>query len=157
MRKTKTNAKIKTNKTAKNNKTIKNYSKGNNNYSREYILIYCLEILNTIKIYHWKTHEYSNHKATDELYSELNEKIDTFIEVLIGKNGKRITINQKSMKVNDFDNSNKFKIYIENIKKYFINMTTSKNINVSNDSDLLSIRDEILETLNKFTYLLTLK
>ena len=31
---------------------------------------YFLQMLNTIKIYHWKTTDYSTHKATDELYSE---------------------------------------------------------------------------------------
>ena len=31
-----------------------------------------LEMLLIIKMYHWKTNRYSSHKATDELYSDLN-------------------------------------------------------------------------------------
>ena len=49
-----------------------------------------LEILMIIKIYHWKTNEYSAHKATDELYSSLNEHMDNFVEIWLGKNNKKL-------------------------------------------------------------------
>lgn len=140
----------------KSNKTRKNFS--NKNYSRENIIVLCLQILNNVKLYHWKTMKYSEHKATDELYDELNGKIDEFVEVLIGKDGKRINLSgKKSVKLDDFNNSSAFKNYIERSKKYLINMTNSKNISTPENSDLLNIRDEILGILNKFTYLLTLK
>jgi hypothetical protein len=138
--------------TNKMNKTRKN------NYSRENIIILCLEMLNTVKLYHWKTMKYAEHKATDDLYGDLNDKIDEFVEVLMGKNGQRINLSgKKSLKLQDFDSSNTFKNYIEKAKKYLISMTNSKNIGTSENSDLLNIRDEILGILNKFTYLLTLK
>lgn len=138
--------------TNKMNKTRKN------NYSRENIIILCLEMLNTVKLYHWKTMKYAEHKATDDLYGDLNDKMDEFVEVLMGKNGQRINLSgKKSLKLQDFDSSNSFKNYIEKAKKYLISMTNSKNIGTSENSDLLNIRDEILGILNKFTYLLTLK
>jgi hypothetical protein len=138
--------------TNKMNKTKKN------NYSRENIIILCLEMLNTVKLYHWKTMKHSEHKATDDLYSELNDKIDEFVEVLMGKDGKRIHLSgKKSIKLDDLNNLSALKKYIENTKKYLINMTNSKNIGTPENSDLLNIRDEILGILNKFTYLLTLK
>jgi hypothetical protein len=138
--------------TNKMNKTKKN------NYSRENIIILCLEMLNTVKLYHWKTMKYAEHKATDDLYGDLNDKIDEFVEVLMGKDGQRINLyGKKSLKLQDFDSSNAFKNYIEKAKKYLISMTNSKNIGTSENSDLLNIRDEILGILNKFTYLLTLK
>ena len=138
--------------TNKMNKTRKN------NYSRENIIILCLEMLNTVKLYHWKTMKYAEHKATDDLYDDLNGKIDEFVEVLMGKNGQRINLSgKKSLKLQDFDSSNAFKNYVEKAKKYLISMTNSKNIGTSENSDLLNIRDEILGILNKFTYLLTLK
>lgn len=138
--------------TNKMNKTRKN------NYSRENIIILCLEMLNTVKLYHWKTMKYAEHKATDDLYGDLNDKMDEFVEVLMGKNGQRINLSgKKSLKLQDFDSSNVFKNYIEKAKKYLISMTNSKNIGTSENSDLLNIRDEILGILNKFTYLLTLK
>ena len=48
------------------------------------ITIVFMEILMIVKLYHWKTHSYATHKATDELYSKLNDNIDHFIEVLLG-------------------------------------------------------------------------
>lgn len=51
--------------------------------SAEYILRF-LEMLNTIKIYHWSTLSYPTHKATDELHSKMSELIDSFIEIYIG-------------------------------------------------------------------------
>lgn len=129
-----------------------------NNYSRENIIVLCLEMLNTVKLYHWKTIKYAEHKATDELYDDLNGKIDAFVEVLMGKDGSRINLfGKKSLKLQDFNNSNSFKLYIEKAKKYLVKMTESKNIGTTENSDLLNIRDEILGILNKFTYLLTLK
>jgi hypothetical protein len=139
------------------NKTKKNFSNGNN-YSHKNIVILCLEILNNVKLYHWKTLKHSEHKATDDLYGNLNDKIDEFIEVLIGKDGQRINLSgKKSIKIYDFNNLLAFKNYIEKAKKYLINMTNSKNMGAPENSDLLNIRDEILGILNKFTYLMTLK
>ena len=49
-----------------------------------------LELLNHVKLYHWNTHVYSVHKSTDELYKNLDENIDKFVEVFLGKNKIRI-------------------------------------------------------------------
>ena len=38
-----------------------------------------------IKLYHWNTNSYSNHKATDKLFKKLLEFIDCFIESYLGK------------------------------------------------------------------------
>jgi hypothetical protein len=43
-----------------------------------------LELLNTIKIYHWSTLSYPTHKATDELHTKLSALVDSFIEIYIG-------------------------------------------------------------------------
>jgi hypothetical protein len=45
-----------------------------------------------IKLYHWGTLSYATHKATDDLYAKLNVNIDSFVEVMIGKDGKRIDL-----------------------------------------------------------------
>ena len=34
-----------------------------------------------IKLYHWQTHSYSRHKATDEVIENLDKNIDEFVEV----------------------------------------------------------------------------
>ena len=42
-------------------------------------------------------------------------------------------------------------------QKFMINMTNDKSLNISSNSDLMNVKDEILGDLNKFTYLLTFK
>jgi len=74
-------------------KTQKNRIPPNNPFSQNshtrHIVKIFMEILNMVKLYHWKTRSYAQHKATDELYSKLNEDIDKFIEILLGKTGIR--------------------------------------------------------------------
>ena len=44
-----------------------------------------LIMLNTVKLYHWKTTSYATHKATDDLYAKIGDLIDHFVEVMLGK------------------------------------------------------------------------
>lgn len=46
-------------------------------------ILFFLELLNTIKIYHWSTLSYPTHKATDELHGKMSELVDSFIEIYI--------------------------------------------------------------------------
>jgi DNA-binding ferritin-like protein len=43
------------------------------------ITVVFLEMLLMIKLFHWKTHSYATHKATDELYTKLNANMDSFL------------------------------------------------------------------------------
>ena len=122
---------------------------------------YFLQMLNTIKIYHWKTTDYSTHKATDELYSELNDKVDEFVEVMLGKSdvagkNRSLFLNIKYLSLNSFNNNNDLKKEIEKYKSFLISFSNNAQMKHQNNSDLLALRDEILALLNKFLYLITL-
>jgi hypothetical protein len=111
-----------------------------------------------IKLWHWKTHSYATHKATDDLYSKLNESMDTFIEVLLGKTNVRIDLTkQKSLPLFDFTNVSAFKNKIDWFKSYLVALDTNHFMRKMSNSDLYNIRDEILANLNQFLYLLTFK
>jgi hypothetical protein len=126
-----------------------------NKYSHEEIVLMFLQMLNTIKLYHWKTMSYSAHKATDELYDKLGSNIDSFVETMLGKKGDRVNLtNIKHLPLMDYTNIKNFKIEIEKYKNYMINMDI---VNLNSNSDLLSIRDAILGDLNQFTYLISFK
>jgi hypothetical protein len=113
-----------------------------------------LELLNMVKLYHWKTHSYSQHKATDDLYSSINEHMDDFIEVLMGKDEGRIQMIEKKLDIIDLTNIHNFKTRIYEYREFLINMHTY--LSDKTDTDLLNIRDELLGDVNKFLYLLTL-
>jgi hypothetical protein len=127
-----------------------------NKYSKPNIVIVFLQMLNTVKLYHWKTISHSQHKATDELYSNLNESIDSFVEIMLGKKGDRINLTgTKSIPLHDYSELSGFEKEIEMYKDYLIGM--SSHFDSKLDSDLLNTRDELLGHLNQFTYLLTFK
>lgn len=140
---------------SKRNKTMRLKS---NKYTHSYIVTMFLQMLNTVKLYHWKTSSYAQHKATDELYSNLNQNIDSFVEIMLGKTGTRVDLTHtKSLPLMDYTNLKCFKQEVEKYKQYLVNMNKDGVINITNNSDLLNVRDEILGNLNQFTYLLTFK
>ena len=81
------------------------------------IVITFVEFLNVVKMYHWNTRSYSEHKATDELYEVLGKNIDKFVEIMLGD--KRLpTLKTKITIVNTnrvefMAVVNKFKIFTE--------------------------------------------
>ena len=110
-----------------------------------------LEMLLMIKLYHWKTTSYAVHKATDELYGKLNENIDQFIEILLGKTGGgrlELTNQTHSRMINVFSLPS-LQIEVEGFKKYLVHLPLL--------NDLANIRDDILGNLNQFLYLLSFK
>ena len=139
--------------TRKINKNIRSNGKSISQKQQQQIVITFLQMLNTVKLYHWKTSSYSQHIATDTLYTDLNASIDQFVEIMLGKEGNRVNLTgQKTIPLLDYTSVNDFKKEIEKYKKFLINMNF---VNITNNSDLLNVRDEILGLLNKFTYLLT--
>jgi DNA-binding ferritin-like protein len=139
-------------------KTLKNT--GNKKIYKD--TVYCfLQMLNTIKLYHWKTTDYPTHKATDQLYSDLNGKADEFVEVLLGKSdsagkNRAMILNVKSINVRSFNNNNELKREIEKYKSFLISFTNNSLMKKQYNADLIAIRDEILALLNQFLYMLTL-
>jgi DNA-binding ferritin-like protein len=139
-------------------KTRRTHSSSTNKYTQQRIVTMFLQMLNTVKLYHWKTSSYAQHKATDELYGNLNTNIDTFVEVMLGKTGGRVNLTfVKTLPLLDYTNVADFKREIAKYKQFLIDMNKDTTLNITNNSDLLNIRDEILANLNQFTYLLTFK
>ena len=128
-------------------------------YSPQNIVTMFLQMLNTVKLYHWKTSSYSQHKATDSLYSDLNDSIDTFVEIMLGKNGgSRVDLTgTKSIPLMAYTDVNDFKKEVEKYKDFLIGMSDDATLCADSNSDLMNTRDELLGHLNKFTYLLTFK
>jgi hypothetical protein len=116
---------------------------------------FLLSLVSQIKILHWQTHIYAKHIAFDSTFSDLSSLMDSFVEVAMGIDGRFV-----------LDDSTK-KILILNIKEVtvenYINeaigylLSLNETYNDPKYSGLLNIRDEILSTLQKLNYLLTLK
>jgi len=122
------------------------------------ITVVFLEILLMVKLYHWKTHSYATHKATDDLYTKLNANIDSFMEILFGKSGVRTELmGHKNIRLVDLSSIESLKREIDGFKGYLVGLDDNKAMNSMSNSDLYNIRDTILGDLNQFLYLLTFK
>jgi DNA-binding ferritin-like protein len=123
----------------------------NNN---EELVLFFLEMINNVKVYHWRTKSYAEHKATDELFSSLNEHVDEFVEILLGKQVPvRLNLDKKVIAIDDYTNREGF---IRLLQSYTRVLTGFNEYLKGTDSDLLNIRDEILGDINKTLYLLSL-
>jgi DNA-binding ferritin-like protein len=113
------------------------------------------EMINTIRLYHWSTTSYAQHKATDELYTKLNEKTDEFVETLLGKDSRRVHMLETRIDLIDVHSVRDLKIQIHEFREFLMDFNIL--FDQRKDSDLLSLRDEILGILNQFLYFLTFK
>ena len=111
-----------------------------------------LGILDTIKLFHWKTTHYALHKATDELHGYLSGKVDEFVEQLMGILSKRIDIDPTKLQVYNSKDLQDFTKHIIGFKLYLEHMKFP-----TPQYDLLTLRDEMLGSINKFLYLSSLK
>jgi DNA-binding ferritin-like protein len=122
------------------------------------IILTFLELLNTVKLFHWKTQSYATHKATDELYSSLNENVDKFVEVLLGKIGNRVNLlKTHTIPLKDFSSTEEFIAEINRMKTFLVDLDSNDAMHIMSNSDLYNIRDEILGDLNQTLYLLTFR
>lgn len=134
-----------------NRKTRKNSSTKNS--FKQKLVVKFMELLNLVKLYHWKTKVYSQHKATDELHERLSENIDKFIEVLLGKDESRIRMVGKKIQLIDSLDESEFKGHIFEYRHFLTGLDDI--LDARKDSDLLNIRDEMLADINQFLYLMS--
>ncbi len=123
------------------------------------LILRFMEMLNTIKIFHWSTLSYPSHKATDDLHSKMSELVDSFIEQYIGGIGKgkipvfRGNRNRGNIPFYECKSIEQFKKKLEEYK-HFLNSFTERFEGVS---ELLNIRDEMIGVIDQTVYLLRLK
>ena len=111
-----------------------------------------LKIQNQIRIFHWQTTSYSQHKAFGKAYERFDELIDQFVETFMGKYGRSKASTHYTIELENY--SDNFLIAIDEYIGYLLNITN--DVDPINDSDLLNIRDEMFGELNRLKYLLTL-
>jgi hypothetical protein len=108
-----------------------------------------------VKLYHWQTKVYSRHKATDSVISALDESIDKYVEVYMGKYGRPKMISRNNtVKVQNLSESTILRFIkgcIVHLEKDLVKKLKPV------DTDLVNLRDEMLGELNQLLYLFTLR
>jgi hypothetical protein len=107
-----------------------------------------------IKMYHWQTHVFARHKATDDVISALDGTIDTYVETYMGKYGRpKVTATTRNVSIQNMTEKTATR-FIETCIKY-LEGPLVKRLKPT-DTDLVNLRDEMLGELNKLLYLFTL-
>lgn len=118
------------------------------------IIINLMAAQNQMKIFHWQTDSYAQHKAFDKVYKNLSDLIDDFVEVCMGKHGRPDFGGEFNIPLFDFNSVN-VDDYITSVIEFLISLSGVYQPEI--DSDILNIRDEILAEFDRLKYLLTLK
>jgi len=112
-----------------------------------------LTIQAQLRILHWQTKSYAEHKALGKAYEGLDGLIDQFVEVHSGKYGNTLAKTNFQFTASNYKDSNVMAL----IDSYIAYLTNELPlICKEGDSDLLNIRDEMLSVLNQTKYLLRL-
>ena len=109
---------------------------------------------NQMKLFHWQTISFAQHQAFGDIYDNLSDLIDEFVEVCMGKHGRPefesefnlVMYNSNSINVDE---------YITTVIEFLLSFDNVYDERI--DSDLLNLRDEMLAQFNKLKYLLTLQ
>ncbi len=108
-----------------------------------------------IKLYHWQTSSYARHKATDDVISKMDEHIDLFVEVWMGKYGRpKLTRATQDIRLRNMSEVGAVK-FVKGAIDYLQGPLTRAL--KGTDTDLANIRDEMIGDLHQLLYLFTLQ
>jgi DNA-binding ferritin-like protein len=117
----------------------------------------CIQIIlnfqNEIKLHHWGTNSYSQHKALGKLYETIDGLLDVFAETYMGTYGKNEINEIKSLSFNGPAKTNPVNV-LNSFEEYLTNELPNEID--STQTALLNIRDEMLASVQQTKYLLTL-
>lgn len=112
-----------------------------------------IEFQQQLRIFHWQTSSYAAHKAFGKAYEQMDGLIDDFVETYMGFYGRSKPNTVFNISLQPLVSSEVVETVLNSFEEYLVSM----NEEIPNNSDILNIRDEMLGTLNKLRYLLSLK
>lgn len=121
----------------------------------EKAILNLIKLQNQLRILHWQTDSYAQHKAFGKAYEGLDGLIDSLVEVHQGKYGKIMFSAPLSIELVNFD-----ELAIDDVLTEVTDYLSAKfdgMVDTTKDTDCLNIRDSILQEINQLKYLLTLK
>lgn len=108
-----------------------------------------------LRVFHWQTESYAQHKAFGKAYEALDGLIDSFMETFMGKYGKLEAEGGKY----DIELHNLKDAKVDTVLNEFLDYldTFNDELDEKKDTDLFNLRDEMKGEVNTLKYLLTLK
>ena len=106
-----------------------------------------------LRIFHWQTDSYSQHKAFGKISSSLDDLIDSFVETYMGIFGRNKPTTTFSIILKPLTSDQ----VVDTVISDFLNYLDDMNEEIPKETDLLNIRDSIRGEVNTLKYLLSLK
>jgi hypothetical protein len=113
-----------------------------------------VQIQTQFRFMHWQTNSYAKHKAYGKIYQTLTDLIDNFVESCMGKHGRPEYMGGLTLEFEDL-NEMSLQEFVDDTVAFLINF--DQIFDEVMDSDLLNVRDEMLQLINKGKYLFTLE
>lgn len=107
-----------------------------------------------LKLHHWQTHQFSTHKATDEILIKLDDLIDEYVETYMGEYG-RPSVTKTTCDIHLKNLSEKAVVVF--VKEAIVHLQGKfvKGYKAT-DTALLNLRDEMIGALQQLLYLFSL-
>jgi hypothetical protein len=121
---------------------------------KEELILKLVQIQYQFRFLHWQTFGDAKHKSYGEVFENMNDLVDDFVEAMMGKYGRPEFESEFMIAFQDIKSLN-LQNFIDGIVEFLVSMT--EVLDNKYDTDLLNLRDEILLLINKLKYLLTLK
>ncbi len=115
------------------------------------LLANIIQMQGQLKVLHWQTESFAEHKAFEDALDALMDRFDRIIEVYSGKYQRPKFGGVKQISFADYENL-KVDAFIEGMDDFLTNAFMAEQ-----DSELANVRDEARADLMKLKYLLTLK
>jgi DNA-binding ferritin-like protein len=116
------------------------------------VITFLVQFQQQLRIFHWQTDSYAQHKAFGQAYEELDELIDSFVEKFMGTFGRSKPTTTFVLELKPLSQSN-----VDLALQHFIDYLKDMDNEIPDNTDLLNIRDEILGEIHQLNYLLSLK
>lgn len=110
-----------------------------------------LQISGQLKVLHWQTTSYAEHKAFNKIYNSLDDHFDNLIEVYSGKYERPKFGGVQDLSFADYD-SIKIDAFITAAEEFFVDAFMAEQ-----DAELNNIKEEIIADIQRLKYLLSLK
>lgn len=112
------------------------------------------------KLLHWQTRSLAEHESLDKLFNELVENGDELVESVMGKYGRpELTPEEANFTLSNYENPENpdgLPMFLKNIDNCFRNECASL-FPEEKDPEIHNLIQEILGTIDKISYLLTLQ
>jgi hypothetical protein len=120
------------------------------------IILKTLQLQAQMRILHWQTTSYAEHKTFKKFYNNIDDLIDNLIETVQGKYGRIMLGGIDSIPVSDYSNL-KINMFLMDMETFFSMEIFNCGINQTTDAEIDNIIQEIRSEIDKLKYLLTLK